>query len=219
MVTPNSHKQTNKQKQKKNTFENNSTKKAHYKSIVAWISDDDVSLCPSCARAFTLLFMNRKHHCRLCGAIMCAKCSLFISFAMAKWLTGPHSSTSDTDESVALSPSSQSPEFKLKRSDSITSLNPFTVKSLVASSLSVASKVDERASSLMRFGSSGSAASSSSKEPLDAEHVYMRLCKDCSRAIEKKYESLREKAMRPKIVELYDVRVRQKCSTSFIQNY
>lgn len=54
---------------------------AHFKSIVSWIPDNDVQLCPSCAKSFGLL--NRKHHCRLCGAIMCNRCSQFISFELA----------------------------------------------------------------------------------------------------------------------------------------
>ncbi len=55
--------------------------KVHYKSVVSWVNDKDVHLCPNCAKSFSLL--NRKHHCRLCGAIMCNKCSQFISFTLA----------------------------------------------------------------------------------------------------------------------------------------
>lgn len=50
-------------------------------SLVTWIPDDLVHLCPTCARSFGLL--QRKHHCRLCGAIMCNKCSQFLSFIAA----------------------------------------------------------------------------------------------------------------------------------------
>lgn len=38
-----------------------------------WISDEVVSDCMSCARPFTLI--NRKHHCRSCGHIICGTCS------------------------------------------------------------------------------------------------------------------------------------------------
>jgi rabenosyn-5 len=50
-------------------------------SLVQWIPDGDVNLCPTCARTFGI--MHRKHHCRLCGAIMCNKCSQFLTYTAA----------------------------------------------------------------------------------------------------------------------------------------
>jgi ankyrin repeat protein len=38
-----------------------------------WVKDEDVSACQNCNSAFTLF--NRRHHCRHCGKIFCAKCS------------------------------------------------------------------------------------------------------------------------------------------------
>jgi hypothetical protein len=40
---------------------------------VTWIPDDDVAECMACSNKFTMLL--RKHHCRLCGRVLCAKCS------------------------------------------------------------------------------------------------------------------------------------------------
>ncbi|XP_023231624.1 rabenosyn-5-like [Centruroides sculpturatus] len=62
-------------------------RKAQEKNIVHWIPDADVRLCPGCARSFNL--SRRKHHCRLCGAIMCNNCSRFLDFPSAKKLTYP----------------------------------------------------------------------------------------------------------------------------------
>lgn len=62
-------------------------RKAYEKSVVYWVEDDDVPRCPNCGRSFTLA--RRKHHCRLCGGIMCAKCSDFILFSYARKLTNP----------------------------------------------------------------------------------------------------------------------------------
>ncbi|KAM7309369.1 hypothetical protein ISCGN_013000, partial [Ixodes scapularis] len=56
-------------------------RKAHEKSIVPWIQDGDVKLCPGCAKPFNL--SRRRHHCRLCGGIMCHVCSQFLDFALA----------------------------------------------------------------------------------------------------------------------------------------
>ena len=39
-----------------------------------WQDDDSVSLCNVCKGEFDQLG-NRKHHCRLCGLIVCAECS------------------------------------------------------------------------------------------------------------------------------------------------
>lgn len=37
--------------------------------VVAWTDDSLVTLCPDCTKAFGML--RRKHHCRLCGSIIC----------------------------------------------------------------------------------------------------------------------------------------------------
>lgn len=54
---------------------------AHERSIVMWAEDKDVPLCPFCARTFNLA--RRRHHCRLCGGIMCDECSQFLTFDYA----------------------------------------------------------------------------------------------------------------------------------------
>lgn len=56
-------------------------------SIVLWINDQDVRLCPSCAKSFNLT--RRKHHCRLCGTVLCYNCSYFIDFDQARKLIDP----------------------------------------------------------------------------------------------------------------------------------
>ncbi|KAL7754202.1 Pre-mRNA-splicing factor sap61 [Sorochytrium milnesiophthora] len=52
-----------------------SATKAQEETVVAWQPDNDVLFCPLCSQAFSLL--NRKHHCRLCGRVVCgnARCS------------------------------------------------------------------------------------------------------------------------------------------------
>ena len=57
-------------------------RRRHEQNVVPWISDEDVKLCPHCARSFNLL--RRKHHCRLCGAIQCDPCSQFILLSFAR---------------------------------------------------------------------------------------------------------------------------------------
>jgi len=54
---------------------------AHEQAVVPWIDDRDVKLCPTCAKNFHVA--RRKHHCRLCGAIMCHDCTQFLPLTLA----------------------------------------------------------------------------------------------------------------------------------------
>ncbi|CAD5219274.1 unnamed protein product [Bursaphelenchus okinawaensis] len=57
------------------------------KKTVPWVDDSNVSNCKLCNAKFNIT--KRKHHCRLCGKIMCATCSQFLSFFSARKLTNP----------------------------------------------------------------------------------------------------------------------------------
>ncbi len=46
-----------------------------------WAPDGDVNLCTTCGRSFSLT--RRRHHCRLCGGIICNQCSQFLPFSYA----------------------------------------------------------------------------------------------------------------------------------------
>ncbi|NWR76499.1 RBNS5 protein, partial [Centropus unirufus] len=75
------------------------------KSVVPWVSDQDVPFCPDCGNKFSI--RNRRHHCRLCGSIMCKKCMELISLPLASKLTsaskealGSHTSPNSSPNSV-----------------------------------------------------------------------------------------------------------------------
>ena len=54
-----------------------------------WLKDESVDKCINCAVEFT--FTERKHHCRDCGRIFCARlghCSH--NTATGMYITGPH---------------------------------------------------------------------------------------------------------------------------------
>ena len=40
---------------------------------IGWILNEDILICMICSNEFTLL--NRRHHCRVCGDIICVECS------------------------------------------------------------------------------------------------------------------------------------------------
>lgn len=54
-----------------------SGRKSLEKSLVPWIADSEVKFCPICKKQFNVA--RRRHHCRLCGGIMCGKCSAYVS--------------------------------------------------------------------------------------------------------------------------------------------
>ncbi|GAB6029146.1 Zinc finger, FYVE domain containing 20 [Chamberlinius hualienensis] len=102
-------------------------RKAYEKSMVDWAPDEDVPLCPTCAQKFRL--MRRKHHCRLCGSIMCNECSNFITLSHARKLTSSNfngeRSNNNISGAMAITPISTFPSvlMSLPRSGSLSSLN------------------------------------------------------------------------------------------------
>ena len=44
---------------------------------VGWVLDCDLNLCMVCFNYFN--FLRRKHHCRSCGSLVCAKCSPYLT--------------------------------------------------------------------------------------------------------------------------------------------
>ncbi|XP_061396436.1 rabenosyn-5 [Musca vetustissima] len=56
-------------------------RKQHEQNIVPWLDGSSVKLCPNCAKSFNIT--RRKHHCRICGSIMCHDCSKFLAIEVA----------------------------------------------------------------------------------------------------------------------------------------
>ena len=52
------------------------------KTIVRWKPDKEVPFCQWCSKSFNV--RRRRHHCRLCGSIMCKRCSIFLLFSEAR---------------------------------------------------------------------------------------------------------------------------------------
>ncbi|XP_074593704.1 rabenosyn-5 [Brevipalpus obovatus] len=104
--------------------------KLHLQNIVNWANDEDVTLCPQCARGFNFLF--RRHHCRLCGGIMCGSCSQFLDPNYANELVSPV----DLETGQLLASSISSPDGNLKRRSSLMSL-PSISSSLVDSQVRI----------------------------------------------------------------------------------
>ncbi|XP_006972616.1 rabenosyn-5 [Peromyscus maniculatus bairdii] len=74
------------------------------KSVVPWVNDQDVPFCPDCGNKFSI--RNRRHHCRLCGSIMCKKCMELIGLPLANKLTSASKDSLSTHTSPSQSPNS-----------------------------------------------------------------------------------------------------------------
>ncbi|WKY05008.1 hypothetical protein Q1695_005763 [Nippostrongylus brasiliensis] len=64
-----------------------SKRKEFERDVVPWTADSEALHCTRCAAKFGLA--RRRHHCRLCGRVMCHQCSQFLSFLSARKLTNP----------------------------------------------------------------------------------------------------------------------------------
>ncbi|RVE43232.1 hypothetical protein evm_012112 [Chilo suppressalis] len=73
-------------------------RKQFEQQIVPWLDGSSVKLCPNCAKAFNIT--RRKHHCRLCGSILCHDCSLFLDLNIARAIVDPSApiSTEEQDQ-------------------------------------------------------------------------------------------------------------------------
>ncbi|CAH4037166.1 rabenosyn-5 [Pieris brassicae] len=76
-----------------------SQRKQHEQEVVPWLDGSSVKLCPNCAKSFNLT--RRKHHCRLCGSILCHDCSLFLDLSVAKAIVDPSVSQPPTTQEVS----------------------------------------------------------------------------------------------------------------------
>ncbi|KAH7721884.1 FYVE zinc finger family protein [Aphelenchoides avenae] len=67
--------------------ENEAERKDFEKKTVPWSENSDYPNCRVCNAKFSIT--RRKHHCRLCGKIMCNNCSRYLPIISARKLTNP----------------------------------------------------------------------------------------------------------------------------------
>ncbi|KAI1893041.1 hypothetical protein AGOR_G00139800 [Albula goreensis] len=105
------------------------------KSVVSWVSDSDVPFCPDCGNKFNI--RNRRHHCRLCGSIMCRKCMEFVPLPLA------HKLTSGTREALC-APSSPGQSQSVPAGGSAPGSRRGSITSLSSVSSMLEEKDDDR---------------------------------------------------------------------------
>ncbi|KAK2716660.1 rabenosyn-5-like [Artemia franciscana] len=101
-----------------------SKRKAHEQNVVQWVTDEDVKMCPECAKSFGIL--RRRHHCRLCGSIQCHECSTFILVSHARKLIYRSQESPEMNRRVSEFSVKNSIKFKLPSSSaSMASITSF----------------------------------------------------------------------------------------------
>ncbi|XP_023935100.2 rabenosyn-5 [Bicyclus anynana] len=73
-------------------------RKQHEQEVVPWLDGTSVKLCPNCAKTFSLT--RRKHHCRLCGSILCHDCSVFLDLNVARTIVDPSAPQTSQEHEV-----------------------------------------------------------------------------------------------------------------------
>ncbi|XP_071507987.1 rabenosyn-5-like [Diadema antillarum] len=88
-------------------------RKVYERTVVPWVEDSDVPICLSCGNKFSLAL--RRHHCRLCGSIMCNKCSKFVDLDFCEQVLNPAEGVRKVRRrEVQGSPSKKSTEITLR---------------------------------------------------------------------------------------------------------
>lgn len=154
-------------------------RREHEQSIVQWVDEKIVNLCPFCASKFNIL-TRKKHHCRLCGAVMCTRCSMFIDYEFAYRLITPFGiDDSNTEMNLNVL------KFRKARTDSISS-NTSTATTITGAQIGHAIK------SLV--GNDGANSEMADK---------IRLCLDCKSLLDNRNRKLDIAYSKPMIIELY----------------
>ncbi|MCP9266043.1 Rabenosyn-5 [Dirofilaria immitis] len=193
-------------------------RKAFEREIVPWVIDRDVVRCRTCSMKFSLT--RRRHHCRLCGEIICQTCSKFLSFVDARKLTNPafaaqlleeiNSESNIPDEPLSHMSRSTSVAEAIKQAVSSESLQSVRLKSekLFSSTLSL----------VKRDGTEVSLASLLQQD----ENEHLRICSDCKILLDIRNEKMEMLASPPMLVVLYErlcslFRDAQKLASSYVR--
>lgn len=158
-----------------------SKRKNYEKSVVPWMKDNEASKCIACGRIFTLA--RRRHHCRLCGTILCGKCSLFLSFSFA----------SESNVFVVI--------YYLFCNLWLTFLHPFFSKEKLTN------PSFEPEGEMLGFRRSNSSGSLNSLFSSEGEN-HLRTCQRCSHLLERRHDQMETRNSTPTENFLYS-RLRQ----------
>ncbi|KFD48627.1 hypothetical protein M513_10482 [Trichuris suis] len=164
-------------------------KRAFEKEVVPWISNNEAKQCAFCDAPFSLA--RRRHHCRLCGSVMCANCSIFMSIMFAKRLTNPaFAATYKLEQSLLKSSGSCSSLNAIERSSSGQNL-----MHKASRLLSGLKKVTHDAAG--KYGVDSSLLSKESDQTI-------RICRECDTLLLRRQRQQEQSSEQPVIVSKYE---------------
>uniref|UniRef100_A0A0N5B3B5 FYVE-type domain-containing protein n=1 Tax=Strongyloides papillosus TaxID=174720 RepID=A0A0N5B3B5_STREA len=172
-------------------------KKEFEKQIVPWTPDKDTNSCTYCDAFFNIT--RRRHHCRLCGKLICSNCSKFLSFITAKKLINPAYAAQILKSFKNIDESNK--ESELERTKSLS-----TIRRMISSTSSESiSKMKLRSEKLLsqllsRDDNQGSVSSLLIQE----ENEQFRICYRCNDLLEKRDILMDQIASKPIIIQLYE---------------
>ncbi|VDN81438.1 unnamed protein product [Brugia pahangi] len=198
-------------------------RKAFERETVPWVTDRDVLRCRTCSMKFSLT--KRRHHCRLCGEIICHACSKFLAFVDAPYnfrrlcldfwcsqlsfrifsgkLTNPAFAAQLLEEiNSSKTNISEEPLSRLSRSTSVTE----AIKQVMSSESlqSVRLKGEKLFSSTLslvkRDGTEISLASLLQQD----ENEHLRICAECKILLDVRSEKMEMLTSPPMLVVLYE---------------
>ncbi|KAI0983138.1 hypothetical protein GJ496_002193 [Pomphorhynchus laevis] len=158
------------------------------KHITQWTDDRDVNRCPDCSLSFGIL--RRKHHCRLCGFVLCHRCSWFLSIPFAvNYLKNIYSSMKTSNFPInALNKSVV--QFS---SNNIDNNKEMHMQYGITSSLP--SRFTVPTTSNMEVVDSGTTSDQTQEHNIvnltdssNSNNTFIRLCKSCRQILKSNYE-------------------------------
>ncbi|CEF71179.1 Rabenosyn-5 [Strongyloides ratti] len=172
-------------------------KKELEKQVVPWAPDKDSNCCSYCQQTFNIT--RRRHHCRLCGKIICANCSKFLSYITAKKLINPAfaaqilESFKNVDE---LNKNSQ-----LEKANTLSSIRKMISSASTDSFSKMKAKSEKLISQLINRDESQNSISSLI---IQEENEQFRICARCKELLEKRDMLMDQIASTPIIIQLYE---------------
>uniref|UniRef100_A0AC35U8A0 FYVE-type domain-containing protein n=1 Tax=Rhabditophanes sp. KR3021 TaxID=114890 RepID=A0AC35U8A0_9BILA len=181
-----------------NTPDDVSKRKAFEKEVVPWISDKDVNRCSDCSNPFNMT--RRKHHCRLCGNVICHNCSKYLSFVIANKLINP-AYAAKLNEVLTSAGKDIMPQAEPEKQSLVQSFKRMSSSATVDSFNKVRHRSEKILSHLINQDDSEVSLFSLLQQ--DAEEK-LRICCTCKTLLDQRDEAMDQMVSSPIISQMYD---------------
>uniref|UniRef100_A0A0N4Z043 FYVE-type domain-containing protein n=1 Tax=Parastrongyloides trichosuri TaxID=131310 RepID=A0A0N4Z043_PARTI len=178
------------------------------REVVPWTPDKDSNKCGYCNITFNIT--KRKHHCRLCGKVICALCSKFLSFITARKLINPAFAAQilSSLKNVEKRPNEQETE----KANLFSSLRKISTSASIESFNKMKAKSGKLFSHLIN---KDDAEGSLSSLIIQDENEQFRICLRCKELLEKRDMIMDQIATTPIIIQLYETLI---CKLKEVKN-